>query len=667
MAAAIATIASSALAPSASNSRPASAAAWCGAATTPRRCPEVCIDMDLMLSVELGGRLDESQSFSHIRAIDRHVQQRSVESQIARKSTARTGTMRLEDPLLKLQSISGSTRNDLPDPVLLENLISDLAAASARTEFSWSSLHTYLPPGMLKAARESRLAIFFGAGVSLSSGAPLWSTLLRDYFRLESNFVDDIDLQRDTLTLAEIAASRLGIETVQAILKSAYGDLKRPSTSHYALAALRSPIYITTNYDQLFETAFTRLYPTWHECIKVVVPADLLKVRDLLKGRLDDNEFEKLPTACENLESAELLLSALERSNARVLEESTGTWISLLIKLHGSAEHGSGGLILTRSQYRKHYSTNILLFNIVRHILFEYETLFCGFSHADPEVSRLIDDVIHEYESGGRKKSNEGDRGPPRFYSLQFGMSAHTPEVFAARGIVALSSPSPKTLAGTDVRSIAFNTALSDLITATDDSFKLDFGPRTAAQALRKLIQDKIDAGLGILEQATSPSQSILKGQRTAEPAFENLAQGLFEKGFGTQGLYLCNSDGKSVKMMFPPGFEASRRTVKIQNNPAGFSKRPYMQQAKMHQHAFVSELFRSDFNQLSTFMLVQPILDRGSLLGMIFAACQVGQWQIERDIRAGGDLEQYGIYLIDRKSTRLNSRHTGISRMRAS
>src|SRR5262245_45261505 len=41
MAAAIATIASNALPPSAMTERPASTAAWCGAATTPRRWPAV--------------------------------------------------------------------------------------------------------------------------------------------------------------------------------------------------------------------------------------------------------------------------------------------------------------------------------------------------------------------------------------------------------------------------------------------------------------------------------------------------------------------------------------------------------------------------------------------------------------------------------------------------
>src|SRR5436305_1015891 len=92
MLAAIATMASSALPPSANMRRPASAAARCGAATTPRRYPEACRGMMRRSVIPARGHLashapdaDEDLHGGRMRALDRH---RGLDQIAAAKSGA---------------------------------------------------------------------------------------------------------------------------------------------------------------------------------------------------------------------------------------------------------------------------------------------------------------------------------------------------------------------------------------------------------------------------------------------------------------------------------------------------------------------------------------------------------------------------------------------------
>ena len=67
--------------------------------------------------------------------------------------------------------------------------------------------------------------------------------------------------------------------------------------------------------------------------------------------------------------------------------------------------------------------------------------VFCGFSHSDPEISRLIDDVIYAAENPSKTTiktpqlcgSSLGKFGPA-FYNMQFENNYATNERFAARG-----------------------------------------------------------------------------------------------------------------------------------------------------------------------------------------------------------------------------------------
>ena len=96
----------------------------------------------------------------------------------------------------------------------------------------------------------------------MSCGIPTWSKLLSDHFGLEKNFTDDHDLVYDPLTLAELASQFHGHEVLQTILRDVMNKSMSYSINHAALAALRCPFYITTNYDCLFEKAWEDVNPS---------------------------------------------------------------------------------------------------------------------------------------------------------------------------------------------------------------------------------------------------------------------------------------------------------------------------------------------------------------------------------------------------------------------
>jgi len=121
-------------------------------------------------------------------------------------------------------------------------------------ELSWASFSSFWPPRLIKAYKEDNLGCFFGAGISIPCGLPSWNDLLNNYFELDKVFLADKDLAYNPLTLADIASHNIGADKVQTIIRNSFKKEKMPSVSHYMLASLRLPVYITTNYDNLFES-----------------------------------------------------------------------------------------------------------------------------------------------------------------------------------------------------------------------------------------------------------------------------------------------------------------------------------------------------------------------------------------------------------------------------
>ena len=475
-------------------------------------------------------------------------------------------------------------KDGFADPTVAEKSakwIDEFAKHFQDKEVGWHNLATFWPPRCVEAFSKNNATVFFGAGVSLPAGFPSWHALLVDYFQLDQDLVDDEDLKNDPLTLAELAGQVIGNESLQQRLREVFSADKLTTTSHRLLAELGCKVYVTTNYDALLEKAFTAI-----------------RHSDLFVATNNTH----LPDAIEIIEG-----------------RKPG---AVLFKLHGCVNKPEEHLILTRRDYRHHYRANANFFETIINLLLERHTLFVGFSHRDPEVSRLVDDAIHRFENSPNRRTAPW----PQLYSLQFDMRAHTPEIFAARGIVALTPPPPKfDTEPKTIRSQALAAGLCDLILAKSLDFHLD-------------AETRLDFDLGqIVEQLETPLNLALhklslrcsEAENYIEKAGSTVWLDLLLIDLGelaSQGVFVANEHGQ-IRACSLPGGLSPERTDKIINT--GVSERPYFQIANSYRKAFVSDLAESIFNKQGTFFLCQPLLHGGRFAGLIFSAAQIGQWQV--------------------------------------
>ena len=489
------------------------------------------------------------------------------------------------------------------DPTVAEKSakwIDEFAAKFKDKEAGWHDLATFWPPRCVEAFSENKATVFFGAGISLPAGFPSWHALLVEYFQLDQALVEDEDLKNDPLTLAELAGQVLGNESLQQRLREVFIADKKTTTSHRLLAELDCKVYVTTNYDALLEKAF----------LAAGQAPPFVATNDT-----------HLPEAIEIIEG-----------------RKAG---SVLFKIHGCVNKPDEHLILTRRDYRHHYRANAAFFEKIISLLLGRHTLFVGFSHRDPEVSRLVDDAIHRFENSPNKRTAQW----PQLYSLQFDMRAHTPEIFAARGIVALTPPPPKfDTEPKTIRSQALAAGLCDLILAKSLDFHKDADTRLdvdLGQVVQQL-ETPLNEGLKKLSLKTAEAEKqIATGGSTAW--LDSLCGDLGE--LASQGVFLANEHGQIVACSLPSGLSADRKD-KIIN--AGVSERPYFQIANSYRKAFVSDLAESMFNKHGTFFLCQPLLRGGRFAGLIFSAAQIGQWQIPVKLAEEAWNKKRGFVLAD-------------------
>ena len=464
---------------------------------------------------------------------------------------------------------------------------------------------TFWPPRCVEAFSENKATVFFGAGVSLRADYPSWQTLLVDYFQLDKNLVDDEGLKNDPLTLAELAGQILGNEQLQHRLREVFGADKKTTTSHRLLAELGCRAYVTTNYDDLFEKA-------WRS-----IGGD--------EPFVATNDTH-LPTAREIMEG-----------------KRPGT---VLFKIHGCVRRPDEHMILTRRDYRHHYRANKNFFETIIGLLRHRHTLFVGFSHRDPEVARLVDDAIHQFENSGDRRTAEW----PQLYSLQFDMRANAPEIFAARGIVALTPPAVLAKDPKDIRSLALADGLADLILAkagkfhTDPETRLDRDLADTIQQLERPLED----GLKALAGRSTEALELIAGK--GSPLWLDALQS--ELGsLSSQGLFVANEFGQVVAYRIPGGL-SPRRGEKIEEE--GIAKRPYFQIANSFRKPFVSDLAPSIFNRNGTFFLCEPLLTERTVAGgrrfagLLFCATQIGQWEVPIALLKEARRKQRGFILTD-------------------
>jgi hypothetical protein len=194
----------------------------------------------------------------------------------------------------------------------------------------------------VQAARD-RLVVFMGAGVSAGAGLPTWPELL-DGMAGSAGFTDeerDGLANLDPLDRATVIGRRLGDRTaIGAAVAAQLQTTPRHALAHALVAGLPVSEFITTNYDDCFESV----------CEAV------------------GNPVARLPYA--------------PASQAR-------RW---LLKMHGCV-HAPADIVLTRQDYVRYAERNAALAGIVQAKLITRHMLFLGFSLKDDNFHRIVDAV----------------------------------------------------------------------------------------------------------------------------------------------------------------------------------------------------------------------------------------------------------------------------------
>lgn len=199
---------------------------------------------------------------------------------------------------------------------------------------------------LARRALQGELALFLGAGVSMAAGLPSWHGLLErlaQYARLSSEECQALARIRNVLDQATIIERRLHEQNTRlgSVIKSVLGESPYYALSHALLAALPVREAITTNYDQLFDSAWSAIDPQGLS----IVPG--------------------------------------------TIKANTRRW---LLKMHGCLSDPDR-IVLTRASYARYDEQLPALTGIVQAFLITRHMLFIGFSLADDNFHRIVDAV----------------------------------------------------------------------------------------------------------------------------------------------------------------------------------------------------------------------------------------------------------------------------------
>jgi hypothetical protein len=218
------------------------------------------------------------------------------------------------------------------------------------------------PQSLVQHLRESRCVLFAGSGLSAWAGLPTWERLLSalvEEMRAEQISVEDVDeMDRliaagKLLEVAEHCKAQLGnryVNVLSARLGADDGDLPEP---HQIIVRLPFSGVVTTNYDNLIETAYQKL-------TNVSLKAPTHEDTDVLGTLLFDGNF-------------------------------------FVLKAHGNLDRPST-LVLTSSDYRDILHSNAAFSAFFSSILMSKAVLFIGYSLNDPDFRLLLDRHLSTFQ-----------------------------------------------------------------------------------------------------------------------------------------------------------------------------------------------------------------------------------------------------------------------------
>jgi len=219
-----------------------------------------------------------------------------------------------------------------------------------------------IPRTLVETTSAGHLMLFIGAGVSKQadrSKYPNWSELLLEM--LKRSVLDHHITKAEADEIRAIAKSGKLLLAASAIkrrvpegfyfqmVESLFSNSADPAPIHYTLLRLRASIVVTTNYDNLIETAFTKEYS---RSMTVVLNADPVRaVRRLTSTAAPERPF--------------------------------------LLKIHGDIQQPNT-LVLTNSDYSHLTHMSAAYRHLITTLFISRVPLFVGFSFADPEIIELL-------------------------------------------------------------------------------------------------------------------------------------------------------------------------------------------------------------------------------------------------------------------------------------